>query len=528
MVFPTNKRIFYRIFYYISSFISKIISIFVRSKRGSLQPITDQILITPASILSQQIKSGQLKSESVVKCFIERVKLVNPLLNAVVDNRFEKALVEARNIDKKLEDARNNSGDKSLLELPLIGIPISIKEHLSVEGCSHTGGLKSERLTKATKNALVVDLLIKNGLIPFVLTNIPEMSMWWDAKNPVYGRTNNPHDFSRIPGGSSGGEGALLASAGSVVGIGTDLAGSIRMPCYFCGIFGHKPTPFVVSIDGMIPNMQNDREKLIGLGPMTRYACDLKPMLKILASNNSDKLQLDKPFDLNELKIYYLFDLNDPLAAECNSDVLDIIGRAIDYLVNKYHVDAKQIKFDAFKHGWFIWSVEAYGKEDLPPISSLFTGRNKSGQMNCCKEMVKKMFGKSEHGFNAIMMVLFDKFNPTYGSNEHIKLTKEAADLRKQFNELLGDNGIILMPTHPESAPKHNTTSFKIFNTAYTCLPNILQCPITQCPLGFAKDGLPIGVQILAKPFNDRLTIAVSEELEKVFGGWSKPCEIRL
>lgn len=500
----------------------------ITRKQNTLPSIKNEILVCSALELSQRIKNGHLKSETVVKHFIERIKEVNPILNAVIDNRYEKALKEAEEIDRKLKDARNNLGDKSLLELPLIGIPVSIKEHLPVEGCSHTAGLVREKSRIATKNTSTVDSLVKNGLIPFVVTNVPECSMWWDASNLVHGQTNNPHDLTRIPGGSSGGEAALIASAGSVVGIGTDLAGSIRTPCGFCGIFGHKPTPFIVPIDGMIPDMQNDREKLVGLGPITRFACDMKPVLNIIASpNNAHKLQLDKRVDLNQLKIFYLFELNDPMAANCNSEVVDYVQSAIDYLVNKFNITSQLTRFDAFKHGWFIWAVEASSKEDLPSIGALYKD-GREGEFKLSKEIVKKIFRTSEHTFNAIMEVFYYGFTPSYGTKDHTELMEEAAALREQFNELLGDNGILLMPTHPESAPKHLTTAFKIFNTSYTCLPNILQCPVTQCPLGLSKDGLPIGVQILAKPLNDRITLAVAEELERGFGGWSRPCKVEL
>lgn len=501
------------------------VSLLFSPKRSAIPLIDDHNLVTSASKLSQQIKSGHITSEEVVESFISRVKRINPIINAVVDKRFEQAIKEARDIDRKLADARDGTGDKSILNYPLIGVPISVKETIAIDGYAHTGGLLGRRFIKAPKNSDAVELLMKNGLIPFCLTNIPEMAMWWDSSNPVYGRTNNPYDLSRIPGGSSGGEAALLASAGSVIGIGSDIAGSIRIPSNFCGIFGHKPTPFVVSTEGMYPLVKGDREKLLGLGPMCRYASDLSPMLKIMAGPKADKLRLDEPVDLNKLKLFYLEDLGDPLAKGCNSDILTAMRNAVGYLANKYKIPSEKVTFDEFRHGFYLWSAEANTEPNAPTMAAQFKdGRN--DELNPIVELVKKVFQCSEHNMNSIMAATLEKFTPAHGSKGNRFLIKRASELRKKFNEMVGDNGILLVPTHPEPAPKHFTTLLKIFNVSYTSVTTVLQAPITQCPLGMSNEGLPIGVQILAKPYNDRLTLAVAQEFEKAFGGWSSPCRI--
>lgn len=503
------------------------VSLFIGPKRAALPPIDDQNLLTPAIKLAQHIKSGHVTSEEVLESFINRIKHVNPLINAVVDKRFEKALKEAREIDRQIAAARNGEGDKSILEKPLLGLPISIKETISVDGHSHTGGLLGRKFVKAPKNAVSVDYIQQAGLIPMCLTNVPELAMWWDASNPVYGRTNNPYDLSRIPGGSSGGEGALLASAGSVIGIGNDIAGSIRIPANFCGIFGHKPTPYVVSNEGMYPLVKGDREKLLGMGPMTRYACDMLPLLKILAGPRASKLRLDEPVDLTKLKFYYIEDLGDPLASDCNYDILAGIRNAIAYMVNKYKCHSEKITFDEFKHGMFLWSAEANTEPNQPRMAQQFKG-DSGAEMNPAIEIVKKCFGLSEHTTNSIMATTLELGSPNSGTKANRILCKKAADLRKKFNDLLGEDGILLVPTHPEPAPKHYTTVLKIFNVSYTSVTTILQGPITQCPLGLSKEGLPFGVQIMSKPYNDRLTLAVAQEFEAGLGGWIPPSRVNV
>lgn len=515
----------YRALCYTLQFMSYFASLLFTPKRSALPLIDDHNLVTPAVKLSQQIKSGHITSEEVVESFIARIKRVNPLIKAVVDTRFEKAISQAREIDRKLVEARNGSGDKAILSQPLVGVPVSVKETISLEGQSFTGGLLGRKFVKAPKTAVAVELLMKNGLIPICSTNVPEMAMWWDCSNPVYGRTSNPYDLSCIPGGSSGGEAALNAAAGSVVGIGSDIAGSIRIPSNFCGIFGHKPTPFVVSSEGMYPLVKGDREKLLGVGPMCRYACDLSPMLRVMAGAEADKLRLDVSVDLSKLKIFYIEDLGDPLAVSCNADILAGLRNAVNHLVTKYKVSVEKVELDEFKYGMILWSAEANTEPDAPSMAKQFKD-GRGGELNPLVELVKKAFQMSEHNMNSILAATLEKFSPTYGTRGNKMLVSKAAELRKRLADMLGPDGILLLPTHPEPAPKHHTTLLKVFNVSYTSVTSVLQMPITQCPLGLSKEGLPFGLQIIARPFNDRLTIAVAEELEKPFGGWTSPCRI--
>lgn len=496
------------------------VSMIKRGKKpANLPPVTDYNLVTPAVKLSQQIKSGHLSSEEVVESFIERIRLVNPVINAVVDKRFESALREARDIDRRLDAARDGEGDLSILKLPLVGVPLSVKETIGVDGYSFTGGVVGRRAVKAPENADTIDLLMKAGVIPIGLTNIPEMTLWWDTNNKLYGKTLNPYDLSRIPGGSSGGEAALLASAGSVVGIGSDLGGSIRMPCNFCGLFGHKPTPFTVSIRGLYPRVKGPREKLLGVGPMTRYACDLAPMLKIMAGKEAHKLRLDDRVDLKKLRVYYVEDLGDPMAAKCDEEILDRLRQAADFLASKSADEqpAEKVEFEEFSHGFFLWSANA-------PTIEQQEAEARNEPFAPAREIAKKCVGKSEHSYRSIAHETSKQLNMDQSDN--MDLREKAEELRKKFNELVGDNGVLLVPTHPEIAPKDGTTLMKCFNISYTLVTTVLLAPITQCPLGFNQDGLPFGVQIIGRPYNDKLTLAVAAELEKEFGGWKCPSPV--
>lgn len=492
-------------------------------RSATLPLIDDSNIVTPAIELSNKIKSGHLKAEQVVESFIDRIKKVNPMINAMVVDRFHEALKEAREVDRKLAEARDGRGDRSLLDLPLIGVPISLKETIALEGYSLTCASLARKFIRADRNAKVVDLVLKAGMIVVGKTNLPEMSLWWDSSNLLFGRTNNPYDLSKIPGGSSGGEAALISAAGSLVGIGNDLAGSIRIPACFCGIFAHKPTPFVVSNEGSFPKIEGKRERSLGVGPMTRYACDLMPMLKVLAGTNVNKLNLDEPVDLSKIKLFYLEELGDPWAKSCNSDILKAMRKAVAHLTNKYKCPTNKVTFNEFKYGSFLWFAELNTSHDAFTMARQFKDLKGNKQLNPIIEFLKKIFQLSMHTLNAIAITILEKLNAKFGTKKHTILDNKCQLLRKKFNDLLDNDGVLLMPTHPEPAPNHSVTILKAFNISYTMVTTVLQCPITQCPLGLSRDGLPIGCQIIARAYNDRLTITVAQELEKVFGGWINP-----
>lgn len=190
---------------------------------------------------------------------------------------------------------------------PFLGVPISTKDCIKVKGLLNTSGLYHRKDLRADEDAPVIKQMRDAGAIPFALTNTSELCMWWESVNCVHGRTNNPYDTNRIVGGSSGGEGAIQASAASPFGIGSDIGGSIRMPAFFNGIFGHKPTRFVINSEGQHPKpFCDEQESMLSSGPMCRYAVDLKPMMKVIAVKEKlPLLRLDEPVDVKKLKVYY-------------------------------------------------------------------------------------------------------------------------------------------------------------------------------------------------------------------------------
>lgn len=248
----------------------------------------------------------QVTSVEVLKAFIERIQEVNPLINCVVDERFSEALKDAEEADR-LVASGTMTEEELATQKPFLGVPISTKDCIKVKGLLNTSGLYHRKDFRSEEDAPVIKQMREAGAIPFALTNVAEVCMWWESNNCVHGRTRNPYDTNRIVGGSSGGEGAVQGSAASPFGIGADIGGSVRLPAFCNGIFGHKASRYVTNNDGQYPPaLSEDQASMMSFGPMVRYAVDLKPMLKVIAKKEKlPALRLDEPVDVKKLKVFY-------------------------------------------------------------------------------------------------------------------------------------------------------------------------------------------------------------------------------
>ncbi|KAK8762642.1 hypothetical protein V5799_026095 [Amblyomma americanum] len=379
-----------------------------------LPPAKDDILLRSARSIAGAIRKGEVKSVDVVSAYIKRIQEVQPIINAVVDDRFEEALREAEAADQ-LVASGTSSVQELIHEKPLLGVPFSVKDSIAVKGMRQDAGSLMYRGSRAVEDAPCVARMRAAGAIPLALTNVPELCLWGDAHNLVYGTTRNPHDTRRGPGGSSGGEGSLLASAGSLIGLGTDLAGSVRIPAAYCGIFGHKPTAEL------------------------QYA-----MIK-----------------------------------------------------------------------WFKLSAA----ED----PELFTKILGPSGLNVFGDLLRILLGAGQH---TLAILAFFKMAPVFRFSRRQDAEEFLASvdaLRDRIEETLGDNGVLILPAEPSTAPYHNQDLLFFDSAGMTALFNILKMPATACPVMKAANGLPLAVQVVARRGNDRLCLAVAREIERHFGGWIQP-----
>ncbi|XP_065338965.1 fatty-acid amide hydrolase 2-A-like [Cloeon dipterum] len=474
-------------------------------------------MLESASSVARKIRNKEMSSVDVVNAYIARIAQVNGILNSVVDERYKDAIEEAKQADKMIESGEW-SKERLEKERPFHGVPISTKESTAIKGMRHTFGLTLRSHETASDDAEVIKSMRRAGAIPFVLTNIPELNMWYETRCNVYGQTNNPYDTNRTVGGSSGGESSLISACGSPLGIGTDVGGSVRMPAYFCGIFGHKPTSGMINLQGLTRKAAEHTEMSLTVpGPICKHAEDLLPTMKVLMQGSKVELDLTTKVDVAKLRFFYIEDdCGDLRVSPIQSDQLNALRKAVKYVGELTGVPPKKLVPSKWKYGYKVWRYLI--TQEPERLAWELTNRN--GTVCWWWETLRFFTGTSPYTLPSILRLIdlnvFPKENP-----EWVKEVLESllGDLKRE----LGDNGVLLHPTHPTTAFYHNAAHLRPWNFTYTSIINALKLPATQIPLGLNSKGLPLGVQAIANPYCDRLTIAVAQELEQAFGGWVPP-----
>ncbi|XP_066251369.1 fatty-acid amide hydrolase 2-like [Euwallacea similis] len=519
---PLHLRIIRATIYYLIKILNIIyIPVFIHrmfESRKRCPPLDDPLLRITATDLASAIRRREISCESVIKAYICRIKEVNRLLNAVIDDRFEEALEDARLVDKKLSDPKFiKDEDKIARKFPLLGVPITIKGSLAVKGLRHTSGTINRKEHHAEIDAEAVAWAREAGAIPLLVSNVPELCMSWETTNKVIGTTKNPHDITRTCGGSSGGEASLLGAGASLLGLGSDLAGSLRLPAHYCGVWSHKPTPGVVSLDGHYPScLHRDKwEAVFAVGPMTRYGSDLRTLLKIISvPEKREKLNLDRRIDIKSIKVYYS-DFE-----ECywqpNRHCSGAVKKVVGHLSNICGIQPQKTDFYLAAHGP---DLAAIALSELEDVEDAFDG-NANGAFF---ELFRYTTLRSKHTFMLIICGVLRKIARGASIKVRNKINKFIAKIRQEILELLGDDGVLIVPTFPIEAPKHGDVLKTAIFAGYLAIFNTLGLPVTNCPVGVTDKGLPVGIQVAAKPFGDNLTLTVAEEIERAFGGWIEP-----
>ena len=269
------------------------------------------------------------------------------------------------------------------------------------------------------------------------VTNVPEFLLWWDTNNHVYGRARNPYDLSRITGGSSGGEAAIQAAAGAIIGVGSDIGGSLRIPPFFCGTFGHKPSSNMTNIEGNFPYCgHKSRERLLVNGPLCRYAMDLKPLYKVIIADNEKamaQLDLDCPVDLKKSRFYFLYEDGDPFKTPVSSDIRETLKRARHFLEKDCGFTCIDAQISLMKYNFLIF-LTTLGDCDAPLLGEEIVERR--GRLNAWPELIKSLFGRSKFRKITCMNVILE--NAIYSpQTRHKRWYRKIIDMGKQLGEQL-------------------------------------------------------------------------------------------
>jgi fatty acid amide hydrolase 2 len=466
--------------------------------------------------LSKKIRQKVISSQELVEAYIEKIESVNPALNAVVAERFDEARKEARRADEQLAHSDPDS-------LPVfLGVPCSVKECFALSGMPNSAGLYSRKDLIATQDAIVVERLRCAGAIPLGVTNTSELCMWMESNNKVYGRTNNPYNFGHTVGGSSGGEGAIIGAGASPFGIGSDIGGSIRMPAFFNGIFGHKPSSCLVPNSGQYPAAENQAQKYLCTGPLARRAEDLMPLMRIFAGPSlKDPTCIQMPLgDPLAVKIEDLTILNvvDNGRLQVADDLKQSQRKALACL-ERAGATIRDVRIRGLKNSLGIWSAMMSEAADTPYEEHLKDG----GVFSLPKEILRMALQRSRFTLPSLGLVVAEKLTARF-EKQSKSLIRAGEQLHAEVTELLKPNTLMLFPSYTRVAPPHKQPLRLPIQWQYTAIINVLELPATQVPLGLNRDKLPLGTQVIGGYGCDHLCIATALFLEKECGGWIDPC----
>jgi len=462
------------------------------------------------SELARRIAGGELSSVEVVQAHIRQVRRANPTINAMVAERFLRALEEAEEAD----------GSSPIG--PFHGVPCSIKECFALTGMPNSSGLVRRADIVATEDATAVARYRAAGAIPLGVTNVSELCMWMESINDVYGTTSNPYDPRRIVGGSSGGEGAIVAAA-LPFGLGSDIGGSIRMPAFFNGVFGHKPSGQLVPGTGQYPMAEGKAKRMLATGPITRHAEDLWPLMKVLAGpdgQDGEEIELGEPSEVSIEGLRVLVVADNGMTTPSPEMAASLQGCA-DHLASR-GARVEHVAIPRLKRSFDIWS-SAMGAYKSKGFGELM---GNGSPISPIRELARRPLGRSEYTAMASLLAIAEGLTDRVPQFRDAML-KQGEQLRVEVAEHLGDDGVMLFPPFPRTAPRHYWPFVRQlglrFDYAYTAILNFLELPVTQVPTGLDRRGLPLGVQVIAAHGQDHRTVAVAVELERAFGGWVPP-----
>lgn len=465
------------------------------------------ILETSALGLARLVRERKVSPVELVEAFIARMELENPPLNAVVADRFSEARKEAKAAELRLSMSQGTDGLG-----PLLGVPCTVKEGIAVAAMPHSAGVYARKDVRATEDATVVKHVRNAGAIVLGVTNMPEGGLWLETVNRVYGRTNNPWDLSRIPGGSSGGEAAILAVGASPFGIGSDIGGSIRIPAAMCGVFGHKPTGGLISNEGYWPSVPGELDTYLCTGPMTRYAEDLFPLLEIMAGRALG--ELPRHDDLSDVTV---FAVETTGAVRISSDKRDAVRRAARAL-EKRGAKVRELKTQGMKDAFLIWAAMMEDEAGALTYAEVLGGGK---PISILREIARSFQADAPHTLQALIVAGAEALAKVLPAP--VKRYVEAGRrLQAELEAELGPKGVLLHPPYTRVAPKHFVPLLMPFDFVCTALFNVLGFPVTEVPVGLDAAGLPLGVQVAARRGNDALTIAMARALEEELGGYRR------
>jgi amidase len=450
--------------------------------------------------IATEIRAGNLTSRKIVDACLERIEQVNPKINAVVQLVTERAREESDELDRLAASGRFKG--------PLHGVPVTIKDSLDSEGIVSTGGTMGRKNFIPLQDAPVVARLRDAGAVLLGKTNTPELTLSGETNNLIYGRTLNPYDLDRSPGGSSGGSAAIIACGGAALELGSDTGGSIREPAHLCGITGIKPTSGRTPRSGhIVPYGGGVMDSLTEIGPMARYVEDLVLALPIICGpDGRDPAVVPVPIgnpaevDLSKLRIAWYAD-NGILAPA------DEIQRVVTET-------ARQLQAQQF-------NIEQKLLPGMRELVNLSTELRESANAGLIIRLLQR-YGTQQPGPDLAGYLTADGVAK---ANSLDPALMEAIDeARSRALGFFADyDAILCPPAHTLARPHQASHSDSFDDWSYITIHNLLGWPGLSVRAGTSAEGLPVGVQVVAPPWREDIVLALALKIEKMMGGYQQP-----
>ena len=453
-----------------------------------------------AGQMAGAIREGRASSEEIVGACLARIDEVNPDLNAVVLLRRDAALSEARKADAALAAGRQPGA--------LHGVPITIKDAYEIAGVVSTGGTLGRRDFVPTEDATVVARLRGAGAIVLGKTNLPEISMGFESSNLVYGRAKNPFDLSRTPGGSTGGEAAIIAAGGSPMGMGSDAGGSIRWPSHCCGIAGLKPTTGRVPRTGHWPPFAGVFSLVTQPGPMARSVDDLALALRIIAGPDGR--------DPTTVPVA----LGDP-------DAVRLDGlRAAFHDDNGVATPTPELRDAARRAAAALADAGAAVEEDRPAALAETPALHASVMGADAGQVARAILEEAgspemDPDLQARIAMMSPEAVPVKDFMDDLASLE---GYRGRMLEFMGGYDVMIGPAAPVPAALHHH-GYDGFpeSGSYSHAYNLAGWPALVIRGGTSPEGLPLGVQVISTPWREDVVLAVGAHLQRVLGTFPGP-----
>jgi len=461
----------------------------------------------------QALRARHILSVEVVDLYLRRIAHHNPTINAIVALDEERT----RSAAKKADQLRARGEDA-----PLLGLPITVKDMIDVQGWPTTAGIPAQAKAIAKADADIIARLHEAGALVLAKTNVPVHGADWQANNPLFGRTNNPWDLSRTPGGSTGGGSAVLAAGLTPLEIGNDISGSTRIPAAFCGVYAHRASELLYPFSSLTTDVLfNPIAPMAMQSPLARHPQDLELVFDILTRSEPDAWHIHVPSTRHTRLCDYRVAVMPPIEWLPVDPEILAAQEQLAARLSSHGVKVKEIHLKEFGDGREFYKL-------YTSIVSVITSVKVPSRVRHLHALAYRLRGDEFHTARARGLEA--------SASHYINWYKQRERYRLAYRSFFREWDILLTPVNIVNAFKHTNLPFRkrilevngqkvpyLQQDVYCALSSLCGLPATVFPVGITQTGLPIGLQAIGPYLEDRTSLRFAALVAEEFGGFRRP-----